>query len=233
MRIAICFSGFARTYKKCMEAQFRYLLHSPSIYNYDIFISTWNKLGHASNWQHSIDLKDDLDIENITTIYSPKSIKIDNVEEKLGIKTTLPLESQVVPGIVPSRSLSMFYKIKQCNELRLAYEKSEGIQYDLVVRIRLDVILHEKLDWSSFCKNTLHVSHSDWLGVGDQGSHVINDTFGFGTPHVMNVYASTYDNVEVLCLAGYSYHPETILKANMDYHNIPVKKQNFISTIIR
>lgn len=125
---------------------------------------------------------------------------------------------------------SMFYSIYRSNQLKNEYEFKNNIEYDLVIRARLDTYLENNINLSNF--NPKYFYTPKW-------SRWINDTFAISGKENMDYYCSTYFNlneilyhiyndeeINYLCMEAISYK---FLKDK----NIPLKiiENNNIHTI--
>ena len=253
MRIAICISGFLRTYRYCFKQLFDNVLYDKKN-QYDFFIHTWDSLGFSKGWCFDIDFSDSLDLEHVKSVYNPKKIVVENLNNvKL---PELRKNAVVKQGLDPSRSISMFRKIYECNELKKQFEKENGFLYDFVVRTRGDLrfydnvkekqdvvfegmstklVLKKEYDiaFSEENLNFLHVSHSNYDLVGDVFPEMINDSFGYGSSGIIDRYSEIFLNFNTLTKMGVLYHPETLLKAHIEFNKIQIKKHKFMVEILR
>ena len=137
MKIALCFSGNIRDLNETKN------FWSELIKKYDMDV-------YASFWDiENEELGDTLN--NFLTIYTPKKYEIENY--KIFKETTQDLASLNVnpPTILINHlqktskafgQLAMYYKVWKCNML----SKQLGIEYDLVIRARTDIVLDETFE---------------------------------------------------------------------------------------
>ena len=178
MKIALCFSGNIRDLNETKE----FWTGLIEKYKMDVYASFWDieneELGDTLN--------------NFLTIYTPKKYEIENY--KIFKETTQDLASlniqpptTLIPLLQESSKafgqLSMYYKVWKCNML----SKQLGIEYDLVIRARLDTIFDDKLD---FIKNDmLNVPVGAMMVPTFLNSDGINDCFAYGPPKIMDYYS--------------------------------------------
>lgn len=236
MRIALCLSGFVRNFKESYKYLLDNLIYDEQ-HEYDFFVHTYNKIGNTKSWQYDIELGDEISESEIIELYKPKKIVIEDTNniKLIELSKNIILSKNISGGfsVDPLRSLAMFRKIYLCNELKKQYELEYNFKYDYVIRCRFDLRLNKKINFDENDINYLNVSYSPYLNIGDIEPNMINDSFAYSSSINMDKYSNIYINVNMLIDNGIVYHPETILKSNVEYYNIEIKKHNFISDINR
>lgn len=138
MNIAICYSGQLRTGRKCLESQRRFLGEFASA---DTFIHTWTK-------------NTDPRFIGLRGVTSVPTSELDAYLEKLNPTKSLiedPVDAgifNVTTGHWPSAK-SCFYSWRRSVELALEHERLRGKKYDVIVKLRPDVIFSEECALSS------------------------------------------------------------------------------------
>lgn len=130
MKIAICLSGQLRTGLECIENQLRLFEQLPEV---DIFVHTWssntNKRWNLVDGSLSTPVP-----ENILTQYrekiKPKSMLIED-----------PSELKLVQSVKSREALH--YSFMKSVHLKRQYEKLHNFEYDVVIKMRPDVIFDE------------------------------------------------------------------------------------------
>lgn len=125
----------------------------------------------------------------------------------------------------------MWYSIKQCDLLRQA----SGIDYDLVIRARVDIIPEQIQDltkWYEISRTHVIVpdeyTSSTWPDktvVGHEGTKFgpfCNDTFAITNPDFMAKYSSAFDYIDEFSKEGWPIHTETLCYHNLKRFNIPI-----------
>jgi len=87
-------------------------------------------------------------------------------------------------------NLSMFYKINQCNDLKRDYEKKYNIKYDLVVRIRPDLILLENLIPKIYNPDNLYIKE------GMTKKNYIFDQCFYANSSLMDIVCGLWNSLE-------------------------------------
>lgn len=144
MKVALCLSGQLRCFNHPMVIES--FNKTFSDLDYDIFISTWGDMNITGN------IKDDIE-----SVYGNiKSINVENYDEWFqSIDDNLRnISQQPNPPHKPT-SLPQLYMIYKCNELKKKYEHDNGITYDIVFRVRPDLLFVNKVDITNFNNNTV------------------------------------------------------------------------------
>jgi len=195
VKIALCFSGQARSFVKGYEYYYKNLL---SKFDVDVFIHTWSG-------DH---------IDQINALYKPISMQIDaplliNVDEKY-------INTPNAKKWPPRFTISSYYSIFRCCLLKIDHEVKTK-QYDWVIKTRFDFALPVVIPFEKLHKNKVHMppcrtkAFGDWLG---------NDQFAIGDSNVMNMYMSTYINLDKYYNSGVEMIGEEMLRANLIENNL-------------
>lgn len=156
MRTAICFGGELRTIEQTLPLiQERILSHFS---NYDIFFFTWT---------------DDPNLKSIK--YLLKTNKVVDFDweprKSFDIKTMFPNKPLDIQWQCIPRQL---YCIKKVNDIKSQYEKDNNFKYDMVVRIRPDLLvihdswLDENIETLDMKNNIYMLDHDKWHGCCDR-----------------------------------------------------------------
>lgn len=136
MRIALCISGQPRTWKRCYQSWFDSISYLGDI---DTFYHMWDYNSHP-NFAVGITKKElneyPVDKEELDEIYETLKPKNHQVESKIIFQP----QKAVYP--VASWSLPQFYGIKKCAFLKREYEIKHNFEYDMVIRLRTDLVLN-------------------------------------------------------------------------------------------
>jgi len=200
-RIAICFSGFIRSYEKYFESIKNLFNEDTDTYFY--------------GYKHD----DDTDeyVSSFIRDYNFKKYVIKNYSEEF-LK-----EININPSILSvqnKNTLSMFYNIYKCNELI-------DENYDLIIRARTDIIIKDKLnlnDINEAINNKAIIIPSEWC-YKSVNPHAVTDTFAVGHPEPMNIYS----NLIKIVNNSTNLHPESLLGTHLHNNNVNViLKDNWI-----
>jgi hypothetical protein len=176
MRVAICFYGQPRFYKQVLPIWQKVIKELEA----DVFIHTWYGQDRASLVTNIDELISDL---------NPKEIKISQPHRFLDlIPEDSTFESQSYHGMQQAYTLSNSFKI--LNE----YEKNMGVDYDIIVRCRMDIELHYpelfvELIKTAVDENQLYVCSNHWAG-----SDMFDDNIMVGTGStIKNMFLQYFD----------------------------------------
>lgn len=211
MRVAICFSGQARSLIYTFSNIKEFLIgRFPGC---DVFI-------HVAKDQYSEMYK------NCLKFLEPK---------KLLITEDPSFDVSKVPN-TQRGSLEVYYKMlnswKCANNLRLEYEKQNKIKYDMVIRTRLDIRFFDPIpfaheyDLEYVCIPNFH----HWSVV--QG-HGYNDRFAVGTSKKITLLSNMIDYLPQYISEGHAVHAESTLAYHLDKHKIRVMKCPITFTRVR
>jgi 2-polyprenyl-3-methyl-5-hydroxy-6-metoxy-1,4-benzoquinol methylase len=214
LKVAICISGHLRTFENNYQSLKDNIL---SKYDCDVFIHTWDILGSSYRFTDSkLHLLNTAKyIEKIESFYNPKKLIIEPFKY---FELNNLMKQRAVPGRDAGGTISMYYKIEACNNLKKDYEKENNIIYDCVIRFRSDLHIEQPLPLDANTNLTcLHVPlHGNFGGINDQ--------LAYGSSSVMDTYSSLYSNLENLLQAGANLNPEKLLLAHINYNNLPIVK---------
>lgn len=245
MKIALCLSGQPRS----IDAGFYALNESILKHNdVDVFIHTWFDENNLSTNSvipgREANKLDSNAIEKLKELYNPKKILVDKPrfwDEKYeftdlcfvkawtwALETRSGLES--AKDYICNTANSMFYSIMMSNMIKNEYSKENGIQYDLVIRNRIDFAPHIELKFDEMFTDEFE---DDVLIYHDlhQPDNMIADWFAMGRTKTMDIYSDVYSNIENLVkqsnhIDGY-WCNELLLKHHIQNNNIKIEKVNF------
>jgi hypothetical protein len=213
MKVAICFSGHIRD----LEETKNFWIDLIKKYDMDVYASLWDvqneELGDTIN--------------NFERIYSPKRLDIENYE--IFKRTTQDFASMNIqpPSIISAQfqkvskafgQLPMYYKIWRANLL----SKQLGVEYDLVIRARLDTILDESFEL--IANDYLNVPMGRNNVPAFSNSEGLNDCFAYGKPKIMDYYSFLcFQMMEYLNSGHYVFPPEHFLAVHFSKIKIDIR----------
>jgi len=213
MKIALALSGLTRLYPISAASWARII----GCYEPDIYVHSWctpeeepyirNQLG----W-----------------VFKPNQIQLDPHPQI----DTSPYPDRHWPYINVDRSLSMWQSIVLAHKM----VKSTGIEYDIIIRGRMDLHIH-RLDIMRFDGVVIpYDKDKEPLVFNYKGTimHGLNDHLAYGPPKYMDMYANTLDEIPALySTEGVDYCPENFLAASLVKQNVPVMLQHLEHCLIR
>ncbi len=100
--------------------------------------------------------------------------------------------------------------------------KHLGIDYDIVIRARTDIVLDDKFKIEK--NKSLNVPMGWMMVPALPNSDGINDCFAYGIPKVMDYYAFIYHQMmEYLKDGHYAFPPEHFLSVHFSKIHIPIR----------
>ena len=206
MKVALCLSGQPRVvdigYQKLSQA---ILQHN----DVDVFIHTWFDPENLSTQSvipgresHTLD---SLAIEKLQRYYQPKKILVEKPKSwkrSYGFPDkcftnawTWALEVQggldVAKEYINNTTHSMFYSMMMANLIKEQYSAETGVEYDLVIRNRIDYYPHVVLNLNDISIDDDTLVYQDL----NQPDGMISDWFGMGTTNTMNVFCGVYNQI--------------------------------------
>lgn len=186
MKVALMISGYARSLKTNIESLRENLLN---LYDIDIYI-------HITLSNENKYINNSISIDEINTMLNPKVMIItDNIK----FDNEYNLYNQN-------------YKCYILNQKRLEIEKIENIKYDVVLKLRPDVYLQEKIVFE-MDKDVVYIPKDnkiDKTKLKSINDNYICDIIAYGSPTIMNHYFNMYTQLDIL-IKKYGNINETIL----------------------
>lgn len=224
MRTAILLSGQIRNSKDTYESIKKNLI---DVYDADVFISTWtnsDKIGKSVLAGGS--KGDDSTIDEIIKMYKPKNIEVEEYNDELIQSIQKLYKNKDVSIPVETKPLAVFmmwYKTAKVNNLRKAYEKRNGFNYDVVIKTRFDLACDEPLPIIDANSHR----HTIWIPKGWDWKGGMNDLFALGNTHVMDYYCSMFSELPYMLDEGHLFHPEYMMKVHMERGSVLIERPKF------
>ena len=221
MKIAICLSGFLRTF----DQYFIHNINNLNITDYDLFISTYDIIGTSKNWNSPIntDVKTDLSIFNK---YNTKKLLISKYDSTFNSISenivNINRENNITHS--PSRTLSMFNNIFLANELKKQSELEENFKYDIVIRMRPDILINNNVNINNLDLNKIYIESIAYKGCSNS-NNMTNDLFAISNSDTMDYYSSLIKHVDTYTKT-IPLHPETILHHHLKQMNVELYNFN-------
>ena len=235
MKIALCLSGQPRVVDVGFNKLKQSILHNDKV---DVFIHTWfdpNNLSTNSvipgRESHSLDPSA---IEKLKNYYQPKKLLVEKPKHwkrDYGFPDkcftdawTWALEVggglDVAKDYINNITHSMFYSMMMANLIKEQYSVENGVEYDLVIRNRIDYSPHVVLDLNNATIGDDILVYQDL----NQPHGMISDWFAMGTTNTMNVFCGVYNHIGQLIkqsteVDGF-WCNELLLKHHIDNNNI-------------
>jgi hypothetical protein len=219
MKIAVCYSGMFRNFQNNVDNHIEHLI---SKYDCDIYLSFWDTHGfNVVTTKFDSIPNDNMDTESKNEILkklNPKNFEFEpfsQLEHFFEFEGKKYRDSEHPPFC--KNILSMYYKINRCGEM----VKDSNVDYDLILRLRSDILFSEDLTLQSPKENTIYSPiKSSW-------AQSMNDQIIYGNKEVMGIYYNLYNKLPEIWMGWVSHAtPEALLFHHMENNNISMESQN-------
>lgn len=204
MKVAICLSGQARTWKRCLPNWQEHLLSQTA--RFDFFVHFWDyNTMPRQVWTRNV---------------SGQTMKFEDValtdDDKQSIRESLnPVACTFEPKMEFSHSyyqtrnriawwtVDQFSSMAKASHLRRLHELKTGEHYDLVIRLRSDLFFTKPVQLPSPPRsNTVYITHPKW--DAEWNAFRISDIFFMGNSASYDQAASFYDHMAFIDAADVS-----------------------------
>lgn len=238
MKIALCFSGHLRNFNLSVDNIIENIitpLKNNNTNEVDIFISTWDTNGQRhDNWSGSLDY-----IDEIKTKLNPKSFEIEKENRNYFVNNYSSLQYRnfsLCSSDTCSNASSMWYKAYKCFQLMKKYSESNNFIYDIVIRIRPDIIYHNKINYNNVldCLKYNKILMPKWHGKYEEVTFQLMDHFTLGPYVLMEKYLSTYLDIPEFIKSNDIVHcAEGFLFGTIKKNNINITRSEISYSVIR
>lgn len=254
MKIAVCFFGHLRTFKRCAPYIKKNLLNH---YDCDLFMHTWSEYNHnTKTWHDNKSIAGIVTKEKILSVYKDiKDIIIEKqiVEDMGNITITSDNKIMSLFGIK-----SMYHSMLTSYNLCEQYAKNNNIEYDFILMIRPDIVLSDSfniekyisiLSLDELSKAFFTISNNSASIDGTYKSLRATDLLFFSKPNIIgNILNNSYDIIQELSskkVINHSPEVEFCKLVNLLGYNIylikysgwdivrPIAPKDWIKQIIR
>lgn len=240
LKVAVCVSGHLRTFNRSYQSFKNNVLHSLDSIDYQVFVHTWETLGSPKSKHNSdyivANTKTETKMKEIRHIIAPTEIQIESyataapILEELNNKARLTQKDKA--GLHNGSMLSygsMLYSLNQTKNMVELYEKSHNIKYDLIIRVRTDLLFKNKINILELYNKYVYVPQ-----VGKYLADGMNDQFAIGAGFNMKIYLGLFDSVlNYVNFRECTLRPESFLRHHLTKNGIVVKDYPIDVAIIR
>lgn len=216
MKIALCISGKAKFSMFCFPYMYDSFIKNNGNFDVDVFYHTWNPNERVINLWNS--KKIITESEEISYIEILKHVYIEKDYTK----------QHDINRIY--NNLLMYYGIYKIINEALSYHS-----YDIVIRIRPDLLLYEKID----LKNIVDELVSKKYDICIPNEHYnyspdgYCDQFAIGTAEAMKIYSETYLNLTNHISLSKEWFSEEFLYNQLQNYKIKVHQPHIYCQLIR
>lgn len=198
----------------------------------DVFMHTWLELDNfgkvymAANGSVASSPLDTDTLYSLYKYYNPKKLLIEK-QIKFDEKQFGDRKARL---IIPWYSISKCYSIQKSIELKQKAEFEENFTYDLVMTIRTDLGINNKVNFNDFD-----------LGCASMSTHGVSEGIGVDVTHcIMNsknadTYAIILDHVEKYFNEGTLFCDEHFFHKHLETMHIPINRTTLLNdyTLLR
>lgn len=130
-------------------------------------------------------------------------------------------------GVNPNNLWKMLYSLYMVNDLKKDYELSNKFKYDLVIKARPDLMLHDELDLTTIKNridadpNLIALPNNTRCGT----PMPVSDIMAISSSENMDAYCNLYNRVQEYCSKGIDFHPEALLSSHLLQYNFNFNEQ--------
>jgi len=200
MKIALCLSGQARSFKQGYEYYKKNLLDH---YDVDVFIHTWE----FDEWEEYVNLYDPVEFKMDPPVTKELGKTIDETYVRTPNAAKFP----------PRFTYAMLSSMNHCSSLLSKHVFVTHKNYDWVIRSRSDYALNVKIPFDNLDSSKLYIPNCRMVPERDFG----NDQFAFSSFKNMLKYMSTFMNMDHYYHdLGAVYIGENLMQANLRENNL-------------
>jgi hypothetical protein len=218
-RIAICFSGQIRTWRRCIDTWQHILEHEGSRDNIDVFCHFWdfNTIPNSVPDLPKVSVPvDKSEIDELISFLQPKKLIIES-------EKTFPLFNDN-QAITHGPFISQFYSIMQSANLKRQYEIENRMMYKGVVRARYDAFYTHNM--TEFYRNiqpdTMHGFHMGWDPTWNRGR--MGDIFWISDSDTYDIISDYYINLGYIDRKWFTHNNRIMTPEYVFFHYL--KKNN-------
>jgi len=200
MRIALLLTGGLRNFEDTFSSFKHFLL---DVNNIDVFFyGLENNKGREEN------------IRIFEKLFNPKDYVINDQKYYDDIP--------VNPSYIKTSYFS-FHNVFKCNQLKNEYARKHNINYDLIIRCRLDTFWFRSISFEelNLSKDNI-LTPMEW-SFKEVNSFALSDIFCITSPELMDKYCELYNKIDYYC-ETIKFHPESLVGYHIMYNKLPHKE---------
>lgn len=178
-KTAVCFSGQLRTWRHCVPF-IKAFFEQPGV-EVDYFIHAWdyNSVKFKGIYEPT-SLISQAEWSEVIDVYRPKGFVLDSKEARAGL-------------IKEYNWSSLFYSFMRSIRLKREHELARGFKYDVVVKVRPDMVYHPDFQFKDHYPEQL-VAYFDWYNRFRWEFNLLNlnDITFYGSSFTMDVISNIF-----------------------------------------
>ena len=206
-KLAILLTGQFRTWEGTKQSFLKNIIEvNKDKYDIDIFVYTWNSLGYSSV---GIEVKDEeltsldkkliekygcskaprpsplLDINLLKKEINPVKIIVEDDKNMDELVYNVVNTNTKTRDIFYPNTYVNYLNVYNCTKLKNEYETEKNFIYDVVVRVRPDILYKEPIIFSDIKEKTIYMHN-----------HYVNDLIFYGTSQTMNETSNIIKSID-------------------------------------
>jgi len=190
MRIALCISGQPRFWKRCHE---NWLLNLFPRMEKDVFFHLWDYNNTSNN--DSYYTIDESEKDDILNILNPKKYVFDSRHINPAGPHVIP-NTYFVSSPIGWWCHSQYYSMWHSSRLKRSYEIENSFEYDLVFRIRTDLVFTSPINYHSIEPNTVYTVGNGY--VSQHNRFMVADTFFYADSFTFDQISEYYFSLKFI-----------------------------------
>ena len=225
-RIALLLFGHMRTYNECFQSLKVNLI---DLLNPDIFIHTWDEIESTTTSWHKANMENHIinseEKRNIKQLYKQKKIYFEN-QKKADKKSEILINGMSLKG-----QKFMMYSLFKANEMKINYENTHNISYDIVIKLRPDILLKEPItkffNEDKYLDNQVHLCGNKVKFGRKISSYRALDIIMMSNSKTMNLVANFYNKSDEYLSRDLFKHSSFVDYLLEQELNIKINKYNY------
>lgn len=228
IKISLCMSGHLRSYESCKENINKNIISVLKHHGFEVdtFLSTWNNSSYNNN-------------EIIKNNFA--QVKSEEYDKRVFVERYSTNQYLQFPGLcgheTASNASSMLYKMSDAFSLMEEYSKQQNKTYDVVFRIRPDIIYNGIIDIRLLKMCLLTNNNCIYMplfhGKYESVTKCIMDHYFCGDYESMKIIMNTYNDVSKLILTDCPHTGEGFLWKHAQNNNLIIERFQCSYGVIR
>ena len=230
MKVAVCFSGQLRTWKKVYKTWEHIINNNDTKHEIDYFFHAFKENSIPKIGVSHVDMElldtPQVEFEELKNIFNPKKYEIESQKKFI---ENLESVDYVNPYIC------QYYSMFKSSQLKKEYERENNFEYDLVIKMRYDLFFNEDIiDTNKIFNENIYYGYNP--SYDEYGNlNRITDLFFYSKSKTFDFLSEYYNNIK--CLPSkykdYSLEPEFAWFYYVTSNNITIDEYHWDIKVMR
>ena len=237
LKVALCMSGHMRSYQNCRQNIIDNIINPLKQMGFStyLFLSSWEDIGYGADSliTGKVDLQN-YDLNDFTQ-YEFEPANKDFFDKNFSTDKYLNYSQYSGAGTCPN-AVQMLYKMERVYTMADNYSIKNNINYDLVIRIRPDIIYNNRLCINDI-KQSLYRNNDLFMpyhhGKYEIVTKYIMDHYFMGDNRVMKEIMLAYNNIQNLMKEDCPHTCEGFIWKQIEMQNLKIELFNLKYSVIR